>query len=171
MKKIMTIFYEVRENGSDEILDSNMDKRPLEFIMGNGEVIAGLEEALMDSKEGDKKDVIIPPLKAYGEYLNDAIEELPITQFEGIELKQGMTLFGQSEDGRHIQAIVKDFNENSVIIDYNHPLAGKELLFNVYVVGVRDATEMELAHGLNMGGGCCGGGGGGGCCGGGHHHH
>ena len=75
-----------------------------------------------------------------------------------------MTLFGQGENGETVQVIVKDFNAEVVIVDYNHPLAGKELNFVVTILDAREATEKELACGLHHhehhnGGGCCGGGG------------
>lgn len=176
-KKVFTIAYEVRDNSNDELLDSNLGKQPLEFIMGNGEVLPGLEEALVNAKVGEDHKIIVPPEKGYGERVDDAVQEVAIEEFEGITLERGMTLFGQAENGEHCQVIVRDFNDKIAIIDYNHPLAGRELLFNVSVLGIRDATEMELEYGISTGcgcgsghshgeGGCCGGGGG--CCGG-HH--
>lgn len=162
--QVVSIEYEVRENGKEEILDSNIGGKPLEFIMGAGEIIKGLEEAVAEMSVGDKKQVIIAPVNAYGEYVSDYIQEVPRDQFVGIDLQEGMTLFGQGEDGQTVQVIVKDFNDEVVIVDYNHPLAGKELDFSVTILGVRMATEKELAYGLHhqeqhgQGGGCCGGG-------------
>ncbi len=166
--QVVSIEYEVKENGKNEILDSNIGGRPLEFIMGSGEIIKGLEEAVAEMQVGDKKEVIVAPINAYGEYISDYVQEVPRDQFVGIELEQGMTLFGQGENGETVQVIVKDFNEDVVIVDYNHPLAGKELQFFVTVLDVREATEKELNYGLHHHhhehhheGGCCGGGGGG----------
>lgn len=169
-QKVMSIAYEVRDRSNDELLDSNVGKHPLEFIVGNGEVLAGLEEALQDAKAGDACEVVVPPEKGYGQRFDDALQEVPIGQFEGIALERGMTLFGQGENGEHCQVIVRDFNDSMVIIDYNHPLAGRELLFNVQVLDVRDATEMELRHGIGYGTHSGGGCGCGGCGCGGHHH-
>ncbi|MDE6979197.1 MAG: peptidylprolyl isomerase [Helicobacter sp.] len=169
-KKVFTITYEVRDNSNDDLLDSNIGKQPLEFIMGNGEVLPGLEEALVNAKVGEEHKIVVLPEKGYGERFDDAVQEVSIDEFEGITLERGMTLFGQAENGEHCQVIVRDFNDKTVIIDYNHPLAGRELLFNVQVLGIRDATEMELDYGISTGCGCGGGGhqhGGGGCCGGG----
>ncbi|RAX58189.1 peptidylprolyl isomerase [Helicobacter monodelphidis] len=173
-KKVFKIAYEVRERESLQLLDSNIGKHPLEFIAGNNEVLEGLEEALLNAKAGDRIETIVSPEKGYGERKEEAIEELPIGQFDGITLERGMTLFGEGENGEHVQVIVQDFNDSTVIVDYNHPLAGKQLIFNVEVLGIRDATENEILYGVGYnqahgGGGCCGGGGGG-CCGGGHHH-
>ena len=162
--QVVSIEYEVKENGTDKVLDSNVGGKSLEFIMGSGQIIKGLEEAIAEMSVGDKKEVIVAPVNAYGEYISDYIQEVPRDQFVGIDLQEGMTLFGQGENGETVQVIVKDFNDEVVIVDYNHPLAGKELNFVVTILDAREATEKELACGLHHhehhnGGGCCGGGG------------
>ena len=167
--QVVSMEYEVKEEGTNEILDSNIGGKPLEFIMGAGEIIQGLEEAVAQMSVGDKQEVIIAPVNAYGEYNSDYVQEVPRDQFVGIDLQQGMTLFGQGENGETAQVIVKDFNDEVVIVDYNHPLAGKTLHFSVMILGARVATEKELTCGLHYQehhhgeGGCCGGGGGCGC--------
>lgn len=167
--KIVSIEYEVFNQADNALLDSNKGGSPLEFLVGSGQVINGLENALIGANIGDNVKATISPEDAYGAYQSDFIQEVPKEQFEGIELKTGMTLFGQGEDGQTVQVSVKDFNNEYVIIDYNHPLAGKTLHFDVKVLDVRDATEAEILH--SHGGGCgCGSGHGGGCCGGGHSH-
>ncbi|TLD85124.1 peptidylprolyl isomerase [Helicobacter sp. MIT 11-5569] len=163
--QVVSIEYSVKEDGTDNVLDSNIGGKPLEFIMGAGEIIKGLEEAVAEMQVGDKKEVIIAPVNAYGEYQSDYVQEVPRDQFVGIDLQQGMTLFGQGENGETVQVIVKDFNNDVVIVDYNHPLAGKTLNFSVAILATREATEKELSCGLHYqehshdGGGCCGGGG------------
>ena len=163
--QVVSMEYEVKEEGTNEILDSNIGGKPLEFIMGAGEIIKGLEEAVAQMSVGDKQEVIVAPMNAYGEYNSEYVQEVPRDQFVGIDLQQGMTLFGQGENGETVQVIVKDFNDDVVIVDYNHPLAGKTLHFNVTILGARVATEKELICGLHHHehhhgeGGCCGGGG------------
>ena len=163
--QVVSMEYEVKEEGTNEILDSNIGGKPLEFIMGAGEIIKGLEEAVAQMSVGDKQEVIVAPMNAYGEYNSEYVQEVPRDQFVGIYLQQGMTLFGQGENGETVQVIVKDFNDDVVIVDYNHPLAGKTLHFNVTILGARVATEKELTCGLHHHehhhgeGGCCGGGG------------
>ncbi|CAM3637420.1 peptidylprolyl isomerase [Helicobacter sp. UBA3407] len=160
--QVVSIEYEVKENGTDSVLDSNIGGKPLEFIMGAGEIIKGLEEAIAQMSVGDKQEVIVAPANAYGEYFSNYVQEVPRDQFVGIDLQQGMTLFGQGENGETAQVIVKDFNDEMVIIDYNHPLAGKELHFVVTILDSREATEKELTCGLHhqehhhSEGGCCG---------------
>lgn len=178
--KMIAIEYRVRNQESNEVVDENVGGEPLEFLMGASQVIVGLEKGLEGMSEGESKEIVVSPEDAYGEYRIDFLQEVPREQFEGIDLKEGMTLFGHGEDGRSVQVIVKSFNDKSVMIDYNHPLAGATLVFDVTIKGIREATDADF---MAMGGGCgCGGhhgedhhhgeggccGGGGGCCGG-HH--
>ncbi|HCZ19282.1 FKBP-type peptidyl-prolyl cis-trans isomerase [Wolinella succinogenes] len=165
---VVSIEYEVRENGSADIIDSNVGGKPLEFLLGAGQVIQGLENALLGAQVGEKKSVVVAPEEAYGVRYPDYVQEVPREQFEGIELVQGMTLFGQGEDGQTVQVIVQEFNDQVVIVDYNHPLAGKALQFEVTVLEAREATEKEILQGSACGNHehdheCCGGSGSHGC--------
>ncbi|WP_104748705.1 FKBP-type peptidyl-prolyl cis-trans isomerase [Helicobacter cetorum] len=170
IKQAALIEYEVREQGSAEVLDSNITKEPLEFIVGANQVIVGLENAVLKAKIGEWEEVIVVPEEAYGVYESGYLQEVPREQFEGIELERGMSVFGQTEDNQTVQAVVKDFSPTHVMVDYNHPLAGKTLAFRFKVLGFREVSEEEILeahHGSHGGGGCCGGGhgGGGGGCG------
>lgn len=160
---LVSINYAVTDKDSAELLDKN--EKPFSFVMGRKQVIFGLENALLGKKVGDKFSVEVAPKDAYGERNDDFFQEVPKEQFSGIELVKGMTLFGQSEDGETAQVVVSEIGENSVIIDYNHPLAGKTLLFEVEVLDSKIPSEDEIltleshAHGHSCGGGegCCGG--------------
>ena len=155
--KVTAIEYSVRDKESNELIDTNVDGKPLEFLVGSGQIIAGLESALIGKGAGDSLVVEVKPEDAYGVYKVEFLQEVPREQFEGIDLKVGMTLFGQGENGQSVQVVVKDFNDKMVMIDYNHPLAGKTLLFDVKILDVRDATEQEiLSGGVGMGGCGCG---------------
>ncbi|PAF50276.1 peptidylprolyl isomerase [Helicobacter sp. 13S00401-1] len=168
-KQVVSILYTVKDADTNEIIDSNLDGKPLEFLLGEGQVISALEREVLGKNVGDKLNFKALPQDAYGERNSQLLQEVPRAQFEDIELERGMSLFGQSEDGQTVQVIVNDFNDDIVIIDYNHPLAGKTLDFQVEVLGTRPPTEAELkgeACGCGSGGGheeggCCGGGGGG----------
>jgi len=152
---VVGIKYELREKGGSEILDSNKEDAPLEFVLGTGMIIPGLEAGLVGLNEGDEKQIEVPAADAYGELNPEAIQMLPREQFEGIDLEKGMMLYGQGEDGQTTQVVVKDFNDTDVTIDFNHPLAGKDLVFDVIVTSERAATPDEVATGEV----------------GGHHHH
>ncbi len=151
---VVGIEYEVKDAASGETVDSNKGQQPLEFITGKGHIIPGLEKALVGMNEGESADILVKAADAYGEVNPEAVQTLPIEQFEGIDLKEGMTLYGQGENGETIQVTVKSFNDKEVTVDFNHPLAGKDLMFTVTVSSERDATEEEAATG-QVGGGHC----------------
>ncbi|SHO80591.1 FKBP-type peptidyl-prolyl cis-trans isomerase SlyD [hydrothermal vent metagenome] len=169
---VVGIEYEVKEAGTTEIVDSNKGTgEALEFITGKNHIIPGLEKALVGMKKGESSDILVEPADAYGEVHQEAIETLPIEQFEGVELKEGLTLYGQGPEGQQVQVTVKSFNDKEVTIDYNHPLAGKSLMFSVTVLDCREATSDEIESGQVAGmqqGGSCGSHGGEGGCGCGH---
>ena len=144
---VVGIKYELREQGGTEILDSNKEDAPLEFVLGTGMIIPGLEKGLVGLNEGDEKQIEVLAEEAYGAYNPEAIQMLPIEQFEGIDLEKGMMLYGQGEDGHTTQVVVKDFNDTDVTIDFNHPMAGKDLVFDVIVTSERAATADEIATG------------------------
>ncbi len=164
--QIVSIEYEVRDGNS--VVDSNVGGAPLVFMFGQGQIIPGLENGIANMAIGEKSDVLVKAQDAYGEYNDEAVQELPREQFAGIELEMGMSLYGQGEDGSTVQVIVKEIGEESVVIDFNHPLAGKELMFSVTINNIRDASAEEVMSGVpveNMAeeSGCCGTGGGHGC--------
>lgn len=163
--KVISIEYTLKDANTGEQLDTNVGKAPLEFVSGKGQIIQGLESKLLDMSENEKADVLVQPEDAYGQYSEEAIQKLPKEQFAGIELSEGMSLYGTGENGETVQVTVKSFTENDVTIDYNHPMAGKALMFSVAVLSSRAATQEEIDTGVvggmaAMGGGCCGGGGG-----------
>jgi len=150
---VVGIEYELREAGKDEVIDSNKGSAPLEFVMGKGQLIPGLEKALVGMSAGESADILVKADEAYGQRDEQAVQKLPREQFEGIELEKGMALYGQGQNGETVQVTVVDFDDESVTVDFNHPLAGKDLMFSVTVVTERDATPEEAATG-QVGGGC-----------------
>ena len=154
---VVGIEYTLTEAGKDEILDSNKGAMPLEFVMGKGQIIPGLEKGLVGMSEGESADILVKAEEAYGIRDDEAIQKLPKEQFEGIDLEKGMSLYGQGQQGETIQVTVVDFDNEGVTVDFNHPLAGKDLMFNVTVVSEREATEQEAATGQVEQSGCEGG--------------
>ena len=107
--------------------------------------------------KGEQKTITVLPKDSYGEYDDSAIGEHSLEEFKDIELKIGMSVFGQSEDGQDIQATLKSYDDKNVTLDYNHPLAGKTLVFKVNIIDIREATSKELKDGMidAPAGGCC----------------
>ncbi len=151
---VVGIEYELTEAGQSEILDTNKGAEPLEFIIGKGQLIPGLEKQLVGMSEGDSADILVKAQEAYGLKDDEAVQKLPKEQFEGIELEKGMSLYGQGQQGETIQVTVVDFDDSEVTVDFNHPLAGKDLMFKVTIISERDATEEEAATGQVEGSGC-----------------
>jgi len=144
--QIVSIEYEVKDG--DKVVDSNIGGAPLVFMFGKGQIIPGLENGIVNMNAGEKADVLVEPADAYGEYNDDATQEVPADQFAGIQLEIGMTLYGQAEDGGTTQVTVKEFGAETVTIDFNHPLAGKTLMFSVAVNSIREATADEVMTGM-----------------------
>jgi FKBP-type peptidyl-prolyl cis-trans isomerase SlyD len=164
--QIVSIEYSVKSG--NEMVDSNVGGAPLTFMFGKNQVIPGLESRIKDMSISEKADHLVPAGEAYGEYNEEAKQELPKEQFAGIELSQGMMLYGQGEDGGTVQVLVSEIKEETVIIDFNHPLAGKDLMFSVTILNIRDASAEEAMTGVaeenrSPEGGCCGSGGNHGC--------
>lgn len=162
--KVIGIEYNLKDAKTGEQLDSNLGQAPLEFITGKGQIIPGLEAKVETMAANESADVLVEAKDGYGEYNDEAVQSLPKEQFAGIELAEGMSLYGTGEQGETVQVLVKSFNDEEVTIDYNHPMAGRSLMFSVTILSLRDASEEEIQTGVvggmaAMGGGCCGGGG------------
>ena len=159
--KVVGIEYTVKDAKTGEIIDSNVGHKPLRFITGKGQIIPGLENEIKNMSVGESADVLVKAEEAYGQKDENAVQTLPREQFQGIELQEGMTLYGQGENGETVQVTVKSFDDKSVTIDFNHPLAGKDLMFTVNIKEVRDATAEEVMTGQvveeeHCGSGSCG---------------
>lgn len=172
---VVSMFYELKDANTNEVLESNLYAEPISFILGKGQILEGLEEEIAKLESPCNADIVIKKDKALGEYDSNAIQVLPKEQFAGIDLQVGMELFGEGENGQNVRVSVKQIGENDVTIDYNHPYAGRDLLFSLNIVDSRPASEDEILTGVIAGSHSCGCGThshhdhshGGGCCGGG----
>jgi FKBP-type peptidyl-prolyl cis-trans isomerase 2 len=118
----------------NEIFDSSKDKEPLEFTVGEGQLIPGFENGVMGLNTGDKKTIELEPEQAYGQVREDLINEVPKENLpEGVEV--GQALQAQTEQGPVMVRVV-ELNETVGKVDANHPLAGKKLIFDLEVVEV-----------------------------------
>ncbi|MFO7632132.1 MAG: peptidylprolyl isomerase [Caldilinea sp.] len=132
-----------------EVVDSSAEDGPLEFLQGAGEIIPGLEAALYGMSVGERKNLIVTPDLAYGEYEPDNFQVVPLDAFEDdVELEPGMALeFFDEENNEAIEGFISEIQSDGVVVDFNHWLAGETLHFDVKVVGVRPALPEELEHG------------------------
>lgn len=130
------------------VLDSSEGSKPLAYLHGAGNIISGLEKALIGKVEGDSLKVKVEPAEAYGEVKQELIQTIDKSAFQGVEtVEVGMQFNAQTPDGTMLPIMVKEVEDDKVTIDANHPLAGKTLNFDVEIVGVREATKEEVEHG------------------------
>lgn len=126
------------------IFDSSENSGPLEFVFGRGVLIPGLEEEIKGLKIGDRKLVVVPVDKAYGPRQEDATQEVAIDQLpKETELKIGVQLSARDPSGV-ISASIVEVKAHSVIVDFNHPLAGKQLTYDIEVVDIFEAREEDI---------------------------
>ncbi|MFT7669550.1 MAG: FKBP-type peptidyl-prolyl cis-trans isomerase SlyD [Planctomycetota bacterium] len=139
--------------GSDgEVLDTSDGRGPLAYIHGKGGIIPGLEEELAGKVVGDELTVVVPPEKAYGPRNDQLLNRVPKEAFKGeMEFELGLQFPVQDEKGNGRTVTIVHIEEDTVVLDANHPLAGEELTFQVKILEVRDATEEELSHGHSHG--------------------
>lgn len=110
-------------------------REPIEVTLGQGQLIKGFENGLLEMSVGEKKTITIEPADAYGDTIPDAILEIPLSNLPP-NIEVGQTLQGQGPDGRPFVVSVVEVNETSAKIDHNHPMAGKRLIFDLDVVSV-----------------------------------
>ena len=131
-----------------EEVDSSKETGPIHFIQGFGNVIPGLEDELYDMVIGDEKRLDIKAKDAYGQIEEEAIIDIPRSEFpDDINLEPGAEIDIESEEGERYTAIILEVVDDNVILDFNHPLAGKDLVFEIKIAGLRNATKEELEHG------------------------
>ena len=119
-----------------EVFDSSEGKDPLQFQIGSGQIIPGVETAIMGKNIGEKVSVTIAPDQAYGQLREDLVIEVPLDKMPGA-VEVGQLLQADGGDGQVVQVIVKEIKEEVIVIDGNHPLAGQELLFDIEVVSIQ----------------------------------
>jgi FKBP-type peptidyl-prolyl cis-trans isomerase SlyD len=154
--QVVSIHYTLRDDAG-EVIDSSADGEPLSYLHGHGNLIPGLERELTGRKAGDRLQVKVPPTDGYGEYDSELVQRVPRRALKGIpNVQVGMRLQAQTAQGPRA-VVVTHLAGDMVTLDGNHPLAGKNLNFEVEVAAVRAATAEELEHGHVHGAG-------------GHHH-
>ena len=144
---VVAIDYTLR-NDEGEVLHSSEGAQPLVYLHGAGNIIPGLEQALVGKQAGDELKASIEPEDAYGEYSVELVATLNRSMFEGVdELQVGMQFHASAPDGGMQVVTIRDLDGDQVTVDGNHPLAGQRLNFEVKVVSVRAASDEEVAHG------------------------
>ncbi|WP_043308918.1 FKBP-type peptidyl-prolyl cis-trans isomerase [Pseudomonas sp. ML96] len=136
--KEVTLHFALKlENG--DVVDSTFDKQPATFKVGDGNLLPGFEAALYGFKAGDKRSLQIAPESAFGQPNPQNVQVMPRSQFQDMELSEGLLIIFNDAANTELPGVVKAFDESQVTIDFNHPLAGKTLSFDVEIIEVRSA--------------------------------
>lgn len=144
--RVVTIHYTLKDD-QGTVLDSSVGGEPMQYLEGAGNIIPGLERELLALKAGDKKNVSIAARDAYGEKRDDLVLEVDRKQFPAdVNLKVGDRFRGGPDDHSPVFTVMA-LTGDKVKIDGNHPLAGKDLFFDVELTEARPATEEEMSHG------------------------
>ncbi len=134
--------------GDGKVIDASGPGEPMTYLHGEGQIVPGLESALEGLSVGDQKQVVLSPGEGYGEHDPRGLQEVPTSAFPpGFDPQVGMELTAEGPNGEPVPFAVREVRPESVVIDLNHPLAGKTLHFDVTVREIRPATEEEIAHG------------------------
>lgn len=124
------------------LIDSNFDKAPASFVMGDGSLLPGFEEALLGAVSGQRVDVLLPVEKSFGAVNADNIQVLPRRKFAALlanstdPVVAGTVLSFADAGGFEIPGVVKSIDEDTLVVDFNHPLAGREIRFNAHILAV-----------------------------------
>lgn len=123
-----------------QVFDSSEGREPLEVTLGQGMLIPGFEKGLIDMAVNEKKTITIPKEEAYGDVNNDLIQEVDKSQLpQDMEPEVGMGLVSKAPNGQEMNLMVIEVKEESIVIDGNHPLAGRDLIFDLEVLEIKDA--------------------------------
>ena len=152
---VVSLHYSLREGSAEgELIEETFGQEPLTFIFGNGQMISGFEANLNGKLAGDTYSFLLSPEEAYGATDAEAIVEVPIENFADESgnvdrdyLVAGAPIHMTDEDGHRYRGILAEVKLNTVMVDFNHPMAGKSLHFSGEGLSVRPATESELDHG------------------------
>ncbi len=160
-RTVVTMDYELKYPDGELIESSIEANQPLVFVFGKGEVLPAIEKAILDKEAGDQINVTLTPEEAYGKWEEEGVVAIPRTQFPpDMDIEEGMMFMMESEDGRPQPFTVVKTEGDEIVVDFNHPLAGQELVFDIYIRDVREATLDELlknegACGPGCDKGCC----------------
>ena len=145
--KVVTVNYKLSDDQGN-LIQTTKENEPFVYLSGNNQILPKLEEAIDAMLIGGKKNIELDSSDAYGDYDEKAIQQVKKNAFpEGANLEPGMEYMAQSPEGHPVPFVIKDVKDDDITIDFNHPLAGRNLSFDVELVDVRDATVEELQHG------------------------
>jgi len=139
--KAVSIFFSLKVDRGNRLIASRL-RKPLKFIVGEKKLILGLNKELIGLEPGEKKKIMITPENGYGFRDEDLVLSVKRSKLsEHIKLYEGLILKRKTKSGKVRKGLVSSFNDQTVVVDFNHPLAGETLCFEIEVVDVQDATK------------------------------
>lgn len=126
------------------LLDTTKNGKPAEFTFGDGNLIAGFESGLVGLKAGDRRSLFLTPEQAFGERNESNIQTFPRSHFRGMELSSGLVVSFADAAKAELPGMVVEFDDDKVVVDFNHPLAGRDLNFEVEIINVVDAGSATI---------------------------
>jgi FKBP-type peptidyl-prolyl cis-trans isomerase SlpA len=132
----VTLHFAIKLDNGD-VVDSTFDKQPATFKVGDGNLLPGFEQALYGLKTGDKRSLPIAPEQGFGQPNPQNVQVMPRSQFKDMELAEGLLVIFNDAANAELPGMVQSFDDNQVSVDFNHPLAGKTLSFEVEIIAVQ----------------------------------
>ncbi|MBU2885214.1 peptidylprolyl isomerase [Gilvimarinus agarilyticus] len=124
-----------------ELVDSNFESKPAQFTVGDGKMLKGFEEALFGLEEGTEEEFLLGPEAGFGAHNPNNVQVVDRSEFDpGITLEEGLMLSFADAQNAELPGVVVEFDDEQVTIDFNHPLAGRDILFKVAVLEIKPAT-------------------------------
>jgi len=137
-KDTVKVHYTGKLASNGQVFDSSLEREPIEFTLGEGTIIPGFETGVLNMKESEKKTIEIPKEEAYGEVREELFQQVGKDQLpEEIKPEVGMGLVSQNPDGTERQLRVAEVNDDHIVVDANHPLAGHDLTFELELVEIK----------------------------------
>ncbi|KUM40102.1 MULTISPECIES: FKBP-type peptidyl-prolyl cis-trans isomerase [Pseudomonas] len=136
----VTLHFAIKLQNGD-VVDSTFDKAPATFTVGDGNLLPGFEQALFGLEAGAKTSLTIPPERGFGQPNDGNLQTMTRDDFSDMELSPGLLIIFSDAAGGEMPGVVKSFDDEQVIIDFNHPLAGRVLTFDVEILAIEPAVS------------------------------
>ena len=144
---VVDVHYHGYFHGTDEVFDSSLEREPLTFLVGHGQMIPGFEAEILGAVVGEKRTFTLEPDRAYGPRQEEAVMQRSKAEFpENVDLEVGMR-FQAEVGGMPTPVEITGIEGDVVTVDFNHPMAGKTLTFDIEIMSIRPAEDEEISHG------------------------
>jgi FKBP-type peptidyl-prolyl cis-trans isomerase SlyD len=148
-KNKVIVFHFKLSNSKGEVLENSFDDEPMAILAGTNHILPKIEAQLQKMQTGEKATISLKAADAYGEYDEENVNTLTKNQFpENVSLTEGMEFVAtDNDDGKQSIFYVKEIAGENIVVDFNHPLAGEDLTFDIELTAIRAATKEEIEHG------------------------